>query len=40
MKSHRKEPWFNLPARRGIVNITSQNELCKYPGENEHKSNS
>jgi secondary thiamine-phosphate synthase enzyme len=24
MKSHRKELWFNVPARRGFVNITSQ----------------
>jgi len=22
MKSHRKELWFNIPQRRGIVNIT------------------
>jgi secondary thiamine-phosphate synthase enzyme len=26
MKSYRKELWFNLPARRGFVNITSQIE--------------
>ncbi len=26
MKSHRKELWFNLPTRRGFVNITSQVE--------------
>jgi secondary thiamine-phosphate synthase enzyme len=26
MKSHRKELWFNLPARRGFVNITAQVE--------------
>ena len=24
MKSHRKELWFNVPARRGYVNITPQ----------------
>ncbi len=24
MKSYRKELWFNIPARRGFVNITSQ----------------
>lgn len=23
MKSYRKEPWFNIPTRRGFVNITS-----------------
>lgn len=28
MKSYRKELWFNLPARRGFVNITSQVESC------------
>ncbi len=28
MKSFRKELWFNLPARRGFVNITSQVESC------------
>lgn len=26
MKSHRKELWFNIPSRRGFVNITSQVE--------------
>ena len=26
MKSYRKELWFNLPTRRGFVNITSQVE--------------
>ena len=26
MKSFRKALWFNLPARRGFVNITSQVE--------------
>jgi len=26
MKSYRKELWFNIPARRGFVNITSQVE--------------
>jgi secondary thiamine-phosphate synthase enzyme len=28
MKSYRKELWFNIPARRGFVNITSQVEEC------------
>jgi secondary thiamine-phosphate synthase enzyme len=28
MKSSRKEVWFNLPTRRGFVNITSQVETC------------
>jgi secondary thiamine-phosphate synthase enzyme len=28
MKSFRKELWFNVPARRGLVNITSQVEAC------------
>lgn len=28
MKSYRKELWFNLPIRRGFVNITSQVEEC------------
>lgn len=28
MKSYRKELWFNLPARRGFVNITSQVEAA------------
>ena len=28
MKSFRKELWFNPPARRGFVNITSQVEEC------------
>jgi secondary thiamine-phosphate synthase enzyme len=28
MKSYRKELWFNLPTRRGFVNITSQIETC------------
>ena len=28
MKSYRKELWFNIPARRGFVNITSQVETC------------
>ena len=26
MKTHRKELWFNIPSRRGFVNITSQVE--------------
>ncbi len=28
MKSYRKELWFNIPARRGFVNITPQVEEC------------
>jgi secondary thiamine-phosphate synthase enzyme len=28
MKSFRKELWFNVPARRGFVNITGQVEHC------------
>jgi secondary thiamine-phosphate synthase enzyme len=28
MKSYRKELWFNIPSRRGFVNITSQIENC------------
>lgn len=28
MKSYRKELWFNLPTRRGFVNITPQVESC------------
>ncbi len=28
MKSYRKELWFNLPARRGFMNITPQVEEC------------
>ena len=28
MKSYRKELWFNLPGRRGFVNITPQIEAC------------
>ncbi len=28
MKSFRKELWFNFPARRGFINITSQVEEC------------
>ena len=28
MKSYRKELWFNVPARRGFVNITDQVEAC------------
>jgi len=28
MKSFRKELWFNIPARRGFVNITTQVEVC------------
>lgn len=28
MKSYRKELWFNVPARRGFVNITPDIEAC------------
>jgi len=28
MKSYRKELWFDLPARRGFINITPQVEAC------------
>ena len=28
MKSYRKELWFNIPQRRGFVNITDQVETC------------
>jgi secondary thiamine-phosphate synthase enzyme len=28
MKSYRKELWFNVPSRRGFVNITPQVEQC------------
>jgi secondary thiamine-phosphate synthase enzyme len=28
MKSYRKELWFNIPVRRGFVNITGQVEQC------------
>ena len=28
MKSYRKELWFNIPSRRGFVNITPQVEEC------------
>ena len=28
MKSYRKELWFNVPERRGFVNITHQVEAC------------
>ncbi|OGO10445.1 MAG: secondary thiamine-phosphate synthase enzyme [Chloroflexi bacterium RBG_13_68_17] len=28
MKSYRKELWFNLPERRGFVNITPQVQAC------------
>jgi secondary thiamine-phosphate synthase enzyme len=28
MKSYRKELWFNVPSRRGFINITPQVEEC------------
>jgi len=30
MKSYRKELWFNIPTRRGFVNITPQVEACLH----------
>jgi secondary thiamine-phosphate synthase enzyme len=33
MKSYRKELWFNLPTRRGFVNITPQIEICLHESE-------
>lgn len=33
MKSYRKELWFNLPARRGFINITAQVEECLRESE-------
>jgi secondary thiamine-phosphate synthase enzyme len=30
MKSYRKELWFNVPKRRGFINITSQVETCLH----------
>ena len=28
MKSYRKELWFNIPARRGFINITPEVEIA------------
>ena len=28
MESYRKEFWFNIPARRGFVNLTLQTKIC------------
>ena len=28
MKSYRKELWFNVPGRRGLINITPQVDTC------------
>lgn len=33
MKSYRKELWFNLPTRRGFINITPQVETCLHESE-------
>ena len=33
MKSYRKELWFEVPARRGFVNITGQVEQCLAESE-------
>ena len=30
MKSYRKELWFNVPTRRGFINITPQVETCLH----------
>jgi len=30
MKSYRKELWFNVPSRRGFVNITRDVEECLH----------
>lgn len=30
MKSYRKEMWFNVPTRRGFINITPQVEECLH----------
>jgi len=30
MKSYRKELWFNVPGRRGFINITPQVEECLH----------
>lgn len=30
MKSYRKELWFNVPSRRGYINITTELERCLY----------
>ena len=30
MKSYRKELWFNVPGRRGFINITPQVEECLW----------
>jgi len=27
-KSHRKELWFNIPARRAFINLTAQVQEC------------
>ena len=33
MKSYRKEPWFNVPNRRGFINITPQVNECLRESE-------
>ena len=33
MKSYRKELWFNIPARRGFINITPEVELALRESE-------
>lgn len=33
MKSFRKELWFNIPSRRGFVNITDEVQECIYESQ-------
>jgi len=33
MKSYRKELWFNIPSRRGFVNITPEIEVALHESE-------
>jgi len=30
MKSYRQELWFEIPSRKGFINITSQMEKCLH----------
>jgi len=36
MKNYRQELWFNVPQRRGYINITSQIEECVRKSEVKH----
>ena len=36
MKSFRKELWFNIPSRRGFVNITSEVEKALIESDIEY----